>query len=55
MEMGMPMAMSFAMQTSCNLFFNFVLKPEAIDEAFYNKNYLVFPFSEKLYFGYKCI
>lgn len=40
MEMGMPMAMLFAMQTSRNLFFNFVLKPEKIDGTFYlKKNY----------------
>lgn len=33
--MGMSMAMLFAMQTSRNLFFNFVLKPEEIDGTFY--------------------
>lgn len=37
MEMGMPMVMLFAMQTSRNLFFNFVLKPEEIDGTFYLK------------------
>lgn len=42
--MGIPLAMSFAMQRSRNLFFNFqfVLKPEAIDGAFYKKNSLIF-------------
>lgn len=37
--MDIPLAMSFAMQRSRNLFFNFkfVLKPEAIDEPFIKK------------------
>lgn len=33
----MPMVMLFAMQTSRNSFFNFVLKPEEIDGTFYLK------------------
>lgn len=44
MEMGIPLAMSFAMQRSRNLFFNFkfVLKPEAVDGAFYKKKLFEF-------------
>lgn len=46
--MDIPLAMSFAMQRSRNLLFNFkfVLKPEAIDGAFYKKSYLIFSIRE---------